>query len=160
MQVAGTNGSVTLDETGVTITNNLFGRRKALSWAYVGGATIQPGNWLTRPRLVVLSRAEVMMAQSGAKLLEKHVGGEIADWFVVVPAGREAEFEAVKSEINRRVAAVVTAQAWTPGGKVLVAWSDGQRYAGTLAAVEPHQMLIVFPNGAQHWVPRDHVSLA
>jgi hypothetical protein len=158
--VAGTNGTVTLDASGVTIRNNLFGRTKSFAWADVGGAAIQPGNWLTRPRLVVLSRAELVMAQSGVNIFERYAGGQAAEWLIVVPAGREHEFEALKSEINRRVASEVTAELFAPGVRVLVAWTDGQRYAGTLAAVEPNQMLVVFPNGAQHWVPRAQITSA
>lgn len=49
-----------------------------------------------------------------------------------------------------------------PGAQVLVQWSDGQRYPGTVRDVNPQQQQVhvAFPNGASHWVPLQYVSPA
>lgn len=43
--------------------------------------------------------------------------------------------------------------AITVGSHVLVAWSDGQRYPGTVMQIAPGQYLVAMANGQQHWVP-------
>ncbi len=50
------------------------------------------------------------------------------------------------------------ANPYVPGGMVLVQWSNGQRYAGTVLQVSGSQVLVTFPNGAQHWVDSMYVS--
>lgn len=51
------------------------------------------------------------------------------------------------SALGREVAGI------TVGTQVLVAWSDGQRYPGTVVQVAPGQYLVAMANGQQHWVP-------
>jgi hypothetical protein len=45
-----------------------------------------------------------------------------------------------------------------PGALVLVHWSDGNRYPGTVLQVAGTQLLVSFPNGQQHWVEMKYVS--
>jgi hypothetical protein len=45
-----------------------------------------------------------------------------------------------------------------PGAMVLVHWSNGQRYPGTVLQVSGPQVLVAFPNGQQHWVDSQYVS--
>lgn len=43
------------------------------------------------------------------------------------------------------------------GQRVLVAWSDGNKYPGTVAQVGKGQYLITMPNGSQHWVAEAYI---
>lgn len=45
-----------------------------------------------------------------------------------------------------------------PGALVLVHWSDGNRYPGTVLQIAGTQLLVSFPNGQQHWVDMKYVS--
>ena len=45
------------------------------------------------------------------------------------------------------------------GSQVLVQWSDGNRYPGTVAQVAQGQYLVTMANGQQHWVPASLVTL-
>ena len=45
-----------------------------------------------------------------------------------------------------------------PGALVLVHWSDGNRYPGTVLQSAGTQLLVSFPNGQQHWVDVKYVS--
>jgi hypothetical protein len=45
-----------------------------------------------------------------------------------------------------------------PGALVLVHWSDGNRYPGTVLQAAGTQVLVSFPNGQQHWVDMKYVS--
>jgi hypothetical protein len=45
-----------------------------------------------------------------------------------------------------------------PGALVLVHWSDGNRYPGTVLQVAGGRVLVSFPNGQQHWVDMKYVS--
>lgn len=47
----------------------------------------------------------------------------------------------------------------TVGTRVMVQWSDGQRYPGTVAQVAPGQYLITMGNGQQHWIASAYVTL-
>jgi hypothetical protein len=47
---------------------------------------------------------------------------------------------------------------YPPGSMVLVHWSNGQRYPGTVLQVAGTQVLVTFPNGQQHWVDMQYVS--
>lgn len=49
-------------------------------------------------------------------------------------------------------------RAFGPGALVLVHWSDGNRYPGTVLQVAGAQLLVSFPNGQQHWVDAKYVS--
>lgn len=158
--IKGTNASITLSDAGVVIKNNLLGREKAMPWSNVGGATIQPGNWLTRPKFMVLTKAEAVMAGSNAALLQKVAARELAEWFVVVPMGADKKFEELRQEINRRVAQGIVNAAFSAGQAVLVRGNDGNKYAATFHAREADRVLVVFPNGEQHWVSPEIVELA
>jgi len=46
------------------------------------------------------------------------------------------------------------------GSRVLVAWSDGNRYPGTVAQVGQGQYLVTMGNGQQHWIPEAYVMPA
>ncbi len=39
------------------------------------------------------------------------------------------------------------------GSQVMVAWSDGNRYPGTVVQIAPGQYMVRMTNGQQHWVP-------
>ncbi len=45
-----------------------------------------------------------------------------------------------------------------PGTMVLVHWSNGNRYPGTVLQASGGQLLVAFPNGQQHWVDVRYVS--
>jgi len=51
------------------------------------------------------------------------------------------------------------ANPYMPGVMVLVQWSNGQRYAGTVLQTSGSQVLVTFPNGQQHWVDVKYVSV-
>lgn len=44
------------------------------------------------------------------------------------------------------------------GTPVLVTWSDGNRYPGTVAQLGAGQYLVTMTNGQQHWIPQAYVS--
>jgi hypothetical protein len=46
-----------------------------------------------------------------------------------------------------------------PGTMVLVYWSNGNRYPGTVLRAAGTQVLVAFPNGQQHWVDMQYVSI-
>ncbi len=45
------------------------------------------------------------------------------------------------------------------GSTVMVAWSDGNKYPGTVAQVAPGQYLVTMQNGQQHWIAAQFVTL-
>jgi hypothetical protein len=45
------------------------------------------------------------------------------------------------------------------GARVMVQWSDGNRYPGTVARVQSGQVQVAFPDGRQVWVPQQYVSV-
>lgn len=47
-----------------------------------------------------------------------------------------------------------------PGSRVLVTWSDGNRYPGTVHQISGTSHLIVFPDGQQHWVELPYLTAA
>ena len=47
---------------------------------------------------------------------------------------------------------------FVPGAMVLVHWSNGNRYPGTVLQASGAQVLVAFPNGQQHWVDVRYVS--
>lgn len=49
--------------------------------------------------------------------------------------------------------------AFAPGTRVLVQWSDGKRYPGTVASMQNGQVQVSFPDGRQVWVPQQYVSI-
>jgi hypothetical protein len=51
------------------------------------------------------------------------------------------------------------ANPYLPGTMVLVQWSNGNRYAGTVLQTSGAQVLVTFPNGQQHWVDMKYVSI-
>jgi hypothetical protein len=48
---------------------------------------------------------------------------------------------------------------FAPGSRVHVTWSNGQRYPATVSQVSGSQCLVVFPDGQQHWVEMQYLSL-
>jgi hypothetical protein len=51
------------------------------------------------------------------------------------------------------------AYVYTPGARVHVTWSNGQRYPATVNQVSGSQCLVVFPDGQQHWVEMQYLTL-
>jgi hypothetical protein len=47
---------------------------------------------------------------------------------------------------------------YAPGTMVLVHWSNGNRYPGTVMQAVGAQVLVAFPDGQQHWVDVRYVS--
>jgi len=161
--LSGVSATITLDDNGVTIKHSLTRRSKTIAWTDIGGVHIQAGSFLTRPKLFVVSKREAAYANSDFRLLKDMAGSEAADWFVVVPMGQDQHFAALKDEIVRRATQDILAAngigpSMSPGDAVLVAWSDGQRYSASLRALHGKQALVVFPNGSEQWVGREHVS--
>jgi hypothetical protein len=52
------------------------------------------------------------------------------------------------------------APLFSPGSPVLVRFSDGNSYTGTVKQTNGPHVLVVFVNGAEHWVDRQYVSPA
>lgn len=48
----------------------------------------------------------------------------------------------------------------TVGSRVMVQWSDGNRYPGVVAAVAQGQIQVTMQNGQQHWIPSQYVTPA
>jgi len=46
-----------------------------------------------------------------------------------------------------------------PGTAVMVQWSDGRKYPGTVVQVAQGQYLVAMQNGQQHWVASQFVTL-
>ena len=51
-------------------------------------------------------------------------------------------------------------RALAAGAAVLVAWSDGDRYRGTVQSMSEGQVHVAFADGAAHWIPTGFVTLA
>ncbi len=52
------------------------------------------------------------------------------------------------------------APALAPGLPVGVTWANGQRYRGTVVQLLGARVLVVFPDGQQHWVEMSYISPA
>ena len=50
------------------------------------------------------------------------------------------------------------AYGFAPGTQVHVTWSNGQRYPGTVQQTSGTQVLVLFPDGQQHWVEMHYVA--
>ncbi len=50
--------------------------------------------------------------------------------------------------------------SFSVGARVLVTWSDGNRYPGTVMQAQQGQVQVAFPDGRQVWVPQAYVSLS
>ena len=48
----------------------------------------------------------------------------------------------------------------SPGQRVLVDWSNGQKYPGTVQQSSPGKCLVLFGDGQAHWIDVRHVSVA
>ena len=59
---------------------------------------------------------------------------------------------ALGSFVNSAVGSV------TQGSHVMVQWSDGQRYPGTVTMMQGGQVQVAFPDGRQVWVPQQYVT--
>ena len=44
------------------------------------------------------------------------------------------------------------------GAPVLVQWSDGKKYPGTVAKVGDGQLMVTMADGSQHWIPESYVK--
>jgi hypothetical protein len=49
--------------------------------------------------------------------------------------------------------------ALSVGARVMVQWSDGNRYPGTVTAAQAGQVQVAFPDGRRVWVPSAYVSI-
>ncbi len=49
-------------------------------------------------------------------------------------------------------------QGFAPGARVMVQWSDGNRYPGTVVQAQGDQILCAMQNGQQQWFPAQSVS--
>lgn len=47
-----------------------------------------------------------------------------------------------------------------PGLPVNVMWANGQRYRGTIVQLLGPRVLVVFPDGQQHWVEMGYITPA
>jgi len=47
---------------------------------------------------------------------------------------------------------------FAPGARVNVTWSNGQRYPATVSQVSGTKVLVVFPDGQQHWVEMQYLT--
>jgi hypothetical protein len=48
--------------------------------------------------------------------------------------------------------------AFNIGARVMVQWSDGHRYPGTVTNVHGGQLEVAFPDGRRVWVAQGYVS--
>ncbi len=56
--------------------------------------------------------------------------------------------------------ALVGGSPLMPGRRVMVRWSDGKQYPGTIMQMHGAQAQIVFPDGSQHWIETQHLTPA
>lgn len=63
------------------------------------------------------------------------------------------------ASFGNAVESLWTSAAMTVGSRVLVQWSDGQRYPGTVTMIANGQVQVAFPNGQQVWVAQHFVTL-
>lgn len=47
---------------------------------------------------------------------------------------------------------------YAPGARVMVTWSNGQQYLGTVMQAVGTQYLVVFPDGQHHWVDAQYMT--
>jgi hypothetical protein len=66
-------------------------------------------------------------------------------------AGLNAFGNALGSFVNNAV-------GFAAGSRVMVQWSDGNRYPGTVTNAQPGQVEVAFPDGRRIWVPSGYVS--
>jgi hypothetical protein len=72
-----------------------------------------------------------------------------------------AGFNSLGSAIAGFGAAVETGLGmYSPGQRVFVLWSDGQRYPGTVMSAMNGQVQVAFPDGRQVWVPAHACAIA
>ncbi|MBX3260348.1 MAG: hypothetical protein KF782_11710 [Labilithrix sp.] len=71
-----------------------------------------------------------------------------------------AQFESAFSSFSNAVGSFVdnAVGGFGFGARVMVQWSDGNRYPGTVAAVQGGQIEVAFPDGRRVWVPQAYVS--
>ncbi|MDF2697452.1 MAG: hypothetical protein K0S65_5835, partial [Labilithrix sp.] len=48
--------------------------------------------------------------------------------------------------------------AFSVGARVMVQWSDGNRYPGTVTAAQNGQVEVAFPDGRRMWIPQGYVN--
>lgn len=72
-----------------------------------------------------------------------------------------AQFGAAFAALGTAVGALVNSAvgAYSIGAPVMVQWSDGNRYPGTIAQVHDGQLQVGFPDGRLVWVPESYVTL-
>lgn len=155
--LTGQNGTVIVDQRGITLELRV-GQTKVIAWENLAGASIKPGTWLVRPMLLVVTKKELAFMNADMRLLNRAGHAAATEHGIAVPLGEDAKWEHFKEWINQQVAA--RANELKSGERVLVAWSDGQKYVGSLAALEMEKVLVVFPNGTQEWVGRERVQRA
>jgi hypothetical protein len=78
--------------------------------------------------------------------------------------GREAaqvgdQIGAAFASLGSAVESLWTSAVMTVGTRVLVAWSDGNRYPGTVTQLGGGQVEVAFPDGRRVWVPQAYVSV-
>jgi hypothetical protein len=54
----------------------------------------------------------------------------------------------------------VASAAMSVGTRVLVTWSDGNRYPGTIVALGQGQHLVAMTDGQQHWIGTNYITAA
>ncbi|EYF04164.1 hypothetical protein [Chondromyces apiculatus] len=80
----------------------------------------------------------------GGKRLEQQAGQAVASVGSALVSG----FKELGSALD-----AFTKPAPRVGAGVLVTWSDGNRYPGTVVQLAPGQVLVSMSDGRQHWVP-------
>ncbi len=70
-----------------------------------------------------------------------------------------AELQAAAARVASATAAPAP-RALAARAAVLVAWSDGNRYRGTVQSMSEGQVHVAFADGAAHWIPMGFVTLA
>jgi hypothetical protein len=49
--------------------------------------------------------------------------------------------------------------AFSVGSRVLVQWSDGNRYPATVTNSQAGQVEVAFPDGRRMWIPQAYASM-
>jgi hypothetical protein len=136
-----------------------------LSQAIMRALTMTGGTWgvgamkLSNPQTFPewASRAQQEVAP---KLAEVGAVGQIVIDMVTIDPDDLEKMQANMAKAAQNRAPAAPAAPFAPGSSVLVQWSDGNRYPGTVRNIEGGRTLIAFPNGREEWVPSEYLSPA
>lgn len=153
---------VTFDEyVGMSGAAKAWGPERMCAYYRIDGGTWQAVQAAWHPNVAANPHFPAMVDQEAARL---SMGGQprVVSSLTLQDLGRGAEQvgNALGSAFGGLFGGVAKAIAPpTVGTHVMVQWTDGQKYPGTVAQVAQGQYLVTMGNGQQHWVPEAFVTL-